>query len=374
MSLLRGETRSATWDEIDGAPSGRPVSPDMATHLGPVFAAFRAITDYVSTLPVDFFRKDGEQRVPVAPPMLVQNVEGEVNGGFPTWLGQLAYGLVSRGNAVGSIVPGAYGSDGKPQIVRWARSWSGGDDPETFFLDGRAMPDRLVAHVPWMVRPGHRLGMSPIEHFAAIVRAGMSAQDYADVKRGGGLPPAHLKNVAKTLNTEQATAFRDAAVAAFATGKPFVSGNDWDLSLMTIPPNHAQFIETLKLSANQIAAIYGIDPREIGGAASESLTYSNDESRALNRAHNLRPYIVRIERAVSAMLPAATYMRLNVDGTIRADVRTRTDVIGAKLKDGRLNLDEARALDDMPPLPNRLGQKYNVPTITEPAPANRNGD
>jgi phage portal protein BeeE len=87
--------------------------------------------------------------------------------------------------------------------------------------------------------------------------------------------------------------------ASFASGDPFVTGNDWDLTMLTVPPNQAQFLETLQLTANQTAAIFGIDPREIGGSATESLTYATDESRSLNRANNMRPYLVRFENLIA---------------------------------------------------------------------------
>jgi len=187
----------------------------------------------------------------------------------------------------------------------------------------------------------------------------LSAQDYADVRRGGGLPPAVLKNTQQTIQPDAALAIRERAVAAFTSGKPFVTGNDWDLNISVIPPSHTQFIETLKLTASQIAAIYGIDPREIGGEAVGSLTYSTDESRSLNRANDMRPYMVRLENAFNRLLPERQFVKLNVDATLRTDAKTRTEIIGAKLKDGRLNLNEARALDDQPPVPG--GDFHNAP-------------
>jgi HK97 family phage portal protein len=184
------------------------------------------------------------------------------------------------------------------------------------------------------------------------------------------LPPATLKNTQQTIDADAAAVIRDRAVAAFMAGKPFVTGNDWDLNISVIPPSHMQFIETLKLTASQIAAIYGIDPREVGGEAVGSLTYSTDESRSLNRANDMRPYMVRLENAFNRLLPERQYVKLNVDATFRTDLKTRTDVIGAKLKDGRYSLNEARALDDEPPVPG--GDFHNLPA--PPAAPNTRGE
>jgi hypothetical protein len=72
--------------------------------------------------------------------------------------------------------------------------------------------------------------------------------------------------------------------------------------------------------------------------------------------------MVRLENAFNRLLPERQYVKLNVDATFRTDLKTRTDVIGAKLKDGRLNLNEARALDDEPPVPG--GNFHNQPAPT----------
>lgn len=349
-----------SWFTSGDSPAAT-VTEERATRLAPVFATLRHLVDYVSTLPADFYRADGERRVKVGPPELIRNLEGEY--GFGTWLGQAVYSLVAQGNAVGKVA--ALSGWQLPTMVRWSGNWSGGDDG-VWWLDGDPVPVSLVAHIPWIVPPGKRLGLSPIGHYAAIVNAGLSAQEYADVRRGGGIPPAVLKNNKQSVPPEVASAMQSRAVLSFASGKPFITGSDWDLTAMSIPPNHAQFIETLKLSANQIAAIYGIDPREIGGSADESLTYTNDESRALNRAQNARPYVTRLETAINRWLPQNTFMKLNMNANVRADIKTRTEVLGAQIKDGRLSVNEARALEDLEPVPG--GDFHNVPSpLAEPA-------
>lgn len=331
---------------------------ESATNLVPVLASIRHIVDFVSTLPVDFFRKSDNARVPASVPPLIRNVEDTC--GLDTWFGRIAYGMVTRGNSVGHVT--AAGQSG-PLMIEWANQWAslGDGDDDPWFVNGRQLGARSVAQVRWIVPPGKRLGLSPIEHFASMVRAGLAAQEYANIGRGGGLPLAELTNTALSeMPGALISAVQSSAASAFASGKPFVHGKDWKLDAVTIPPNQLQFLETLKLSANAIASIYGIDPREIGGSASESLTYTNDESRPLTRAHNLRPYLVRIESAVNRWIAGPVYMKFNIDATIRADTKTRTEVVGAKIGDGRLSVNEARALEDLAPVPG--GDFHNVPT------------
>ena len=368
MSLFfrNSEKRSASDWYAWGSSSSNP-GETTATHLTPVFASIRHIVDYVSTLPVDFYRKSDGAREPAGVPELIRNVDGEY--GLDTWLGQIAYGIATRGNALGHAT--AFGQSG-PTMIHWAHDWasSGHSETDPWWLDGRQLGYRSVAQVRWIVPPGRRVALSPIQHYAAMIRAGLAAQDYANVGRGGGLPLADITNTALSeMPAELISAVQTKAQASFADGKPFVHGKDWKFEAVAIPPNQAQFIETLKLSANSIASIYGIDPREIGGSADESLTYTNDESRALNRAHNMRPYLTRIENAVNRWTAGPVYMKFNIDATVRADLKTRTEVVGAKVADGRLSVNEARALDDLAPVDG--GNYHNVPSPNQGTPIAR---
>jgi HK97 family phage portal protein len=254
--------------------------------------------------------------------------------------------------------------------LHWSQ-WSYDEQSKQWSVFGNPVPSSQIVHIPWIVPPGRRLALSPIEHQAGIICAGLSAQEYADLRRGGGVPPAVLRNTERTLDAEVASAAKSRAVAAFAKGEPFVTGKDWELSLMTIPPNQAQFIETLKMSANQIAAAFGIDPTEVGGEAANSLTYSTEEHRQINRAANMRPYLTRLERGLSRLMPLKQYIKLNVDANMRSDLKTRTEVVGAQIADGRMSVNEAREIDDRQPVPG--GDFHNVPA-PKVDPTNRRGD
>ena len=361
------------WFGVGDPPSvgtSHRVTPDTATYLAPVFAAIRHIVDYGSTLPINAYRRKADgSRERITPPQLISGLDAEGEPGSVSWLGQAFYALAAYGNAVGWIrrVDGlAY-----PTAVTWLHDseWTYSDASHQWYVFGQPVPSSRIVHVPWIVPPGKKLGLSPIEHFASVISAGLSAQEYADMRRGGGTPPSILKNNAKTLDPTQSAQVRDRLVASLRRGEPFVTGNDWDFTAVTIPPNHAQFIETLKLSANQTAAIYGIEPTEIGGEAANSLTYSNEEHRQINRAANMRPYVVRVEKAIDRILPGPQFVKMNTDATIRSDIKTRTEVLGAQIKDGRKSVNEARALEDEPPVDG--GDFHNVPSPIA-GPINRN--
>jgi hypothetical protein len=360
----RGESRAmGNWFGTGASVSPmHRVTDERALHLTPVFASYRHIVDYVSTLPVDAYRLDGSARKDMTLPGLLAR-QDEVGGpGLVTWLGQAAFGL-ALGNAVGWITK--FDGFGYPVDISWLHwtQWSYNELARQWYVFGAPVPSTQIVHIPWIVPPGCRLGLSPIEHHAAAISAGLSAQEYADLRRGGGVPPATLRNTERAaLDDDVIAAAKASAVRSFAKGEPFVTGKDWDLSMTTIPPNQAQFVETLKMSANQIAAAFGIDPTEVGGQAANSLTYSTEELREIRRAADMQPYMTRLERGLSRLMPLKQYIKFNADAKIRADIKTRTEVVGAQIVDGRMSVNEARELDDREPVPG--GDFHNVPAPT----------
>jgi HK97 family phage portal protein len=361
VSLIakRAETRTEGWESWENGGSS-PGSSKDPTGLVPFFASVRHIVDFLSTLPVDGYRFDGDKRAPMGSlPTLLRRLNDPGDIGAGAWVGQWAWGQAVDGNSVGWIT--ATDGFGFPIGVRWLKrcDWSFEETTKQWYVYGIPAPRERIVHSPWIVPAGRTLGVSPVEHFKAFWSAGKAAQEYADVSRGGGTPPAVLKNNQTTLEPVASREIQKRVRKSFASGDPFVTGKDWDLTMLTVPPNQAQFLATLQLTANQTAAIFGIDPREIGGSATESLTYATDESRPLNRANNMRPYLVRFESLVARLLPERQYVKLNVDATIRTDLKTQTEVIGLQIQDGRVSVNEARALKDLPPVAG--GDYHNVP-------------
>jgi len=370
VSLFFGKTESRAITSVPwnvGAPLTSAVNQDRALRLTPVFAAVRHIIDFGSTLPLDAYRKVGNQReaMPSLPKLFG---DLETDGRLVPWMGAGLASLAVRGNAVGRKI----NTDGFgfPTAVEWISMDRVYVDDSTgvgqWFIDGARVPRLDIVHVPWITIPGRTLGLSPIEYFAATINSGLDAQAFGnDWFKGGGFPPAVFRNIEKVVTAEIADGVRARLAAAIRRREPLVTGKDWEYQPITIPPEQAQFIETQKLSANQIAAIYGIAPDEIGGEAANSLTYSTEESRQINRAANMRPYLVRFERAFASWLPERQFVRFNTDATIRIDIKTRHEVYAIQRAIGLRSLNEQRALEDLPPVP---GGDVHVPAPVQAQP------
>jgi HK97 family phage portal protein len=371
MSLFfrKAERRSITslpWNV--GGPLMAAVSQERALALTPVFAAIRHITDLGSTLPLKSYRKIGDSRQPMPSlPRLFADLE--TDGLLIPWLSQGISSLAIRGNAVG--LKAATDGFGFPTNVAWVSMDRVHVDDSLgsgqWYIDGRKVPRLDLVHIPWITIPGRTLGLSPIEYYALTINSGLDAQQYGlDWFKNGGVPPGTFKNIAKTVTTDDGEKIADRLASAIRRGRPLVHGNDWEFTPITIPPEQAQFIETQKLTANQVAAIYGINPAEVGGSPPDGLTYSNEDHRQTSqRLANIRPYLVRFERAFASWLPDRQYVKFNGDAIVRADILTRHQVYKIQNEIGLLTVNEQRALEDLPPVE---GGDVRVPAQTKQQP------
>jgi HK97 family phage portal protein len=346
------------WGSGDDILSPQTVTQDRALRLAPVFAANRFLADFISTLPLKGYRRLGDQRQPMAGlPQLLQFLSDE--GTIVDWLTRAVSSLSMQGNAIGFIT--SRDGFGYPTGVFWRPVGEFSVDdmnpavPIWYWMGRQIRRDEIV-HIPWITLPGRTLGLSPIEAFALTVNQGISAQEYGTgFMAAGGIPPGTFKNSEAEVTEVQAGVIKNRLVKAIKSRAPIVYGRDWDFTPITIPPEQAQFVQTQRLTANQIASIYGIDPTEIGGEPPGSLTYSTEESRQLRRVSDVRPWLVRLETALSALLPERQYVRFNADAVVRADAKTRWEINQIERVIGTSSIDEIRAREDRPPLPDGQG-------------------
>jgi HK97 family phage portal protein len=359
---VRTLTEDNSWQLIPFNEGGDfnvlSVSQRQALSLVPVYGAVRIIAQDVSTLPLKPYRFVEGERRPMnnLPALFARNYE---SGRLVPWLFQCVSSLALRGNAYGLITQ--RDGYGYPTDVSWLNPSDVQEAPnDDWYWRGRVVPGEDIVHIPWFTLAGQRTGLSPIGAFARTMGVGLHSQEYADDWfRNGGFPPGTFKNSEKRVTQDEADIIKARLVNAVRKRQPLVYGNDWDYDPVTVPPNEAQFIETSKLNANQIAAIYGVRPEKIGGEAGSSLTYSTVEQNQLEYVTGtLRFWCVLLEQSFFPLLPERQSVKFNMDALVRADLLTRHKVYEIDRKIGLKNSDELRALEDLDPLPNGQGEDY----------------
>ena len=369
MSLFfrAAEQRAVTsvegWGRGDDAALGSSMS--SALSVVPVFAACRLISDSIATLPLQAYRKTGDVRTPIALPA-VFDTETRIE-----WVQQALMSLLLRGNAYGLVV--ARSDDGTPKRVQWLNP-ERVDIDETgtkpvFRYNGTVVPDVDMKHIPAYAMPGTVKGLSPIGACSMLADTGAATQKMMrDWFAGRGIPGVTAQNTSKVLSAAEAETVSDRLRARMRTGQPFVHGSDWDINFMSLPADDAGFVSSAKLNATQVATIYGIPPEEIGGETGSSLTYSTVEMNQHRLAAlTLRPWMAKLEQEFSAWIYRPRFVKFNVDAMIRVDTRTRYDVHKIAREIGLNNTDELRTLEDLPPLPDGMGQDYTPLLKSTPA-------
>jgi len=71
--------------------------------------------------------------------------------------------------------------------------------------------------------------------------------------------------------------------------------------------------------------------------------------------YTLNPWIIRLERADSALLPQPQFVKRNVNALVRGDMAARREWYTAGLNGRYLTVPEIRAWEELPPLPEDPG-------------------
>lgn len=354
LDRLMGQ-RSISYQDVwslGGSVDYLGVQRDAVARSVALYATHRTIIDAVSATPLHAFRTkpDGSPERLLRTPDILRPPVGQPHA----WKAQYCASVLSDGNAFGLVI--GVDRSGWPTGVLWLNPYDvevdeSGPVPRYVYA-GRPVDRESIIHIPWIVPPGKFRGISPIKAFKTTIETGVYAQQSAsDWFKNGAIPAGHLKNDKRSLDKESAQAAKAVFKAAVSGRDVLVTGNDWSYETIGVPADEARFIETLKLSATQIASIYGVPPEEVGGDRGNSLTYSTLEQDDLRfNARVVRPWAVRLEEALTAAMPRPQYAKFNLDANVRADLKTRMEAHEIAQRAGVATNDEVRRLEDRAPL------------------------
>ncbi|MGW3152767.1 phage portal protein [Streptomyces sp. NPDC001089] len=374
---VRGEQRrgitSVPWNQ-GGPVGGSSMSTELALRLAPVYAAGRILCSNLAAAPLRQYRQTGAamQQLPLSSLFVQPSVQGVTHD----WIWRCVASMAYRGNAIGYITSTDFYE--YPTGVEWLNpDWVTVEDrlpsgPGSFTdpiwrVLGEVVPAENLVHIPWFTLPGRVWGLSPIGAFATTVRTGLAAQDYTEQWfQSGGVPPGTFKNTSQTVNQNDAAAIKARLVEAIRSRQPVVYGKDWDYNAITIPAHEAKFVETMRLTATQIAVIFGVPPEMVGGETGGSMSYSSPEQREIELVQfSLLPWMTKLEAHFSSLLPRGQVVKFDADSLIRVDALTRWGIYERARLIGGMNIDEIRQREDLAPLPDGKGQDYTaLPILT----------
>jgi HK97 family phage portal protein len=220
-------------------------------------------------------------------------------------------------------------------------------------VDGQEVDPASIWHVRAFAVPGSVEGLSPIQHARQAVGLGLAAERYAARFFGDSAIPSGLLTTDQHISGTDASDLKERWKASHGGGRREIAvlGNGARFQPITIPPEEAQFLEATRANVATIARYFGVQPELIGGESGGSLTYANVEQRALDfLTFGLRPWLVRLEVALSALLSSTTTVKFNAAALVRTDLLTRYQAHESAIRAGWKLRSEVRELEDLPPI------------------------
>ncbi len=213
-------------------------------------------------------------------------------------------------------------------------------ESDLLFIRNRVWPGKIRGHGVW-------------QQFRHEINFAESVRSYGANMLGRGIPAGYLKVTAPDLEQSEADKLKEKWMTAHGgtNRRIAVLNATTEFHPLEINPEAVQLSELLRLTAWEIALIYGVPPYKLGVSMGYSNTYANIESAGIDYVQDaLLPWARRIESAIDSRLPAGTELKINLDGLQRADTSTRFGAYAVALEKGFMTLDEVRTLEDLPPL------------------------
>jgi HK97 family phage portal protein len=340
-------------DDARPTAAGEAVTVDTALRLSTVWGCVRLLADSVSTLPLAVYR--GEDRDPIATPPLLQRPSAD----FPEladWLWAVMASLLLRGNAWGVITAraGAGMLPAQVDLVHPDRVTvvTDGEGRRVIRVGGVEQDPADLFHVkayPW---PGQLEGLSPIAYAREAIGLGLGAERFGAKFFGDSATPQGVLTSDQRINPQQAETLR-ARWEARHKGRRAIAvlGDGAKFQPISIAPEEAQFIETQKFSVSTIARFYGVPAEMVGGETAGHMAYSSPEMRSTDLlTFTVRPWLLRVERAVTRLLPRIQRAKFNAGGFVRATLLDRYQAHESGIRAGWLLRSEVRELEDRPPI------------------------
>ena len=229
------------------------------------------------------------------------------------------------------------------------------------------LPREKVLHTPGLSFNG-LIGYSPIAAAREAIGLGMSLEEFGERYFGEGLHPGAV--ITHEHPMKDPKAFREAANEVYGglgnAHRLMLLEQGMKIEKVGIPPEDSQFLETRKFQNVEIGTrIYRLFPQQYGEYDKAS-TYASAEQFAIDYVTKvLRSWLVRLEQSYNmSLLDPSEYgvyfWEHNIEGLLRGDIAARYTAMQIARRNGVINADEWREIENMNPIADGSGKEYIV--------------
>lgn len=207
-------------------------------------------------------------------------------------------------------------------------------------------------------------GMSTLSACGDVFSDAMAAESASGSIFGNGVSPSGILStpdgvqLSQKQRQELETLLRERHQGAMRTGSPMLLDNGLKWTQLSISPHDAEMLESRKFSGEQICRIFEVPPAMVGYGDKASNWGTGKEVDVLGfQKFNLRKRLKRIEQALLKQLVPLAERRaqgitieFNLEGLLRGDTFSRYQSYQMAINMGLMTRNEARALENLPPV------------------------
>lgn len=223
----------------------------------------------------------------------------------------------------------------------------------------RKIPAHEMLHFKGSVTLDGLIGIPTLEYLRSTVENAASAGKFINNFYKNGLQTKGLIQYTGTLDEAAKKVFREQFESMSSGLKnshrvsllPF----GYQFTPISMSMTDAQFLENTELTIRQLAAAFGIKMHQLNDL--DRSTHNNNEQQQQQfYTDTMLPILTTYEQEITRKLfldreiKEGYYARFNVDAILRADFKTRMDALDKAVKGSIFTPNEARALENRPPM------------------------
>lgn len=196
--------------------------------------------------------------------------------------------------------------------------------------------------------------MGVFEQNPAAFRLAGQVETYTSGQFKSGVPAGYLSVQTPGLQQEDADDLRAKWMQHHGGDRRSVAvlSSTVQFTPINLSPVDAALGEVKRLNVADVGFAFAIDPNMLGAGLQNSASYSN--VRDYFRQHQqlgIGLWVSAFQDCLSALLPGTQGVKVDFDAFTRAEPKERYDAYAVALDAGILTIDEVRALEGLPPLP-----------------------
>lgn len=372
----------------DGYPTDAgSYSERQSLGLSATWACVNLITNSISSLPLDTFRRDAEGKlVRVDNPTLVEQPCPEMP--LMDWLTGVVMSLLLRGNSYNLVT--LRDDEGLPLALMPIPDGQGTvyrslDGQVRYRLGVREFQRQDVLHIRGLTPAGQLEGLSVISMARRTFGTAIATAEHAEGFFSNAAVPSVVIKVPDPADPILEK-IREAWMARHGSARrrPAFMGTDMEVEPLTVSAEDAQLLESQEFNTAEVARLFLVPPHMIGHTTNQTSWGSGLAQQAAGFLKmTLRPWLTRVEVALSSLLAPGYFVKFNVDALLRGSTKERYESLKIAAEIGLLSLPEMRELEDLPPqestgLPSPGGEPSGpplrvVPPTVDPAVLRREG-